>query len=372
MFEKKAPLIGIKNGRFGLPAGRLPINLLLFVMLAVIFIGSLFLGRYTIDPATVILIIGSSILERAGDLIAGVTGVRLAFFYSIQHTWPRVMETVIWNVRFPRGLAVVLAGAGLAVSGAVFQGTFRNPLVSESILGVSSGAGLGAATAIILDQSGYTVQVFAFAFGLLAVGMTYSISRVYKSNPTLVLVLTGIVVGSLFTAGTSLLKYVADPYTKLPDIVFWLMGTFSKVSMNDIYVIGPIILACMGILYLLRWRLNVLSMGDEEARALGVDTRWLRLIVILCATLITSAAVCISGLVGWVGLIIPQMARMLVGPDHKVMIPASILLGASYLLVVDTICRDISAAEIPVSIVTAIIGAPIFLYLLKKAKESWS
>ena len=265
-----------------------------------------------------------------------------------------------------------MVGSGLAVSGAVFQGTFRNPLVSESILGVSAGAGVGAAIGILLSQSDYMIQLFAFAFGLLAVGMTYFISRVYRSNPTLILVLAGIIVGSLFSAATSLIKYVADPYTKLPDITFWLMGSFAAVNMSGVFLIAPVILLCMGFILLVRWRINVLSMGDEEARTLGINTKRLRLSIILCATLITAAAVSISGLVGWVGLVIPQMSRMLVGPDHKVMIPTSILLGASFLLVVDTICRNISATEIPISIVTSIVGAPIFLYLLKKSKENWS
>lgn len=346
--------------------------LLLAVLLLVIFVVSLFIGRYSIDPVTVILILVSGSMQSIGNSILSLTGYKIVFFWSIQQTWPSVMDTVVWSVRFPRAVAVVLVGAGLSISGAVFQGTFRNPLVSESILGVSSGASVGAAIGILWSESNYTIELFAFAGGLLAVGMTYAISRTYKSNPTLVMVLAGVIVSSLFTAITSLLKYVADPYTKLPDITFWLMGSFALVNANDVIMVAPVMLICMGVLMLIRWRLNVLSLGDEEARALGIDTRTLRLIVILCATLTTAAAVCISGLIGFVGLVIPQMARMLVGPNHKVMIPATVLIGGAYLLVVDTICRDISSSEIPISIVTAIVGAPIFLYLLKKAKENWS
>lgn len=370
MFEKQKN-INDERSRHGLFRGGLPVNLTLVAVLVIVFVGSLFLGRYTVDPGIVVQIIISGILETIGNIIYGVTGIRLSSLYSIEHTWPSVANAVVWNVRLPRALAVILVGSGLAVSGAVFQGTFRNPLVSESILGVSAGASVGAAIGILIGYSGYTVQLFAFAFGLLAVTMTYLISRVYNNNPTLVLVLAGIVVGGLFSAATSLIKYVADPYLKLPDIVFWLMGSFGKVGINDVYMVAPVLLICMIVLLLLRWRLNVLSMGDEEARSIGLDTKKLRFIVILAATLITSAAVCISGLVGWVGLIIPQMARMLVGPDHKTMLPATLLLGASYLLIVDTICRDLTATEIPVSIVTSFLGAPIFLYLLKKAKESW-
>lgn len=370
MFERKK-FESVKTSKHGMLRGGLPTNLTLAAVLAIVFVVSLFLGRYTVDPGTVVQILISGVLETIGNFIQGITGIRWSILFGIEHTWPSVANSVVWNVRFPRAMAVVLVGSGLAVSGAVFQGTFRNPLVSESILGVSAGASVGAAISILMGYSGYTVQLFAFAFGLLAVTMTYSISRVYQNNPTLVLVLAGIIVGGLFSAATSLIKYVADPFLKLPDIVFWLMGSFGKVGINDVFLVAPVLLICMAVLLLLRWRLNVLSMGDEEARSIGLDTKKLRFIVILAATLITSAAVCISGLVGWVGLIIPQMARMLVGPDHKAMLPASLLLGASYLLIVDTICRDLVATEIPVSIVTSFIGAPIFLYLLKKAKESW-
>jgi iron complex transport system permease protein len=266
---------------------------------------------------------------------------------------------------------VVLAGAGLAVSGAVFQGTFRNPLVSESILGVSSGAGFGAALGIMLGQTSYAIQLFAFVSALAAVGITYLIGRVHRSSPVLLLVLGGIIVGSLFSAFTSLIKYVADPLDKLPSIVFWLLGSFASITIDDIYLVAPGIVVCTIILLLLRWRLNVLSMGDEEAKALGVDAKKLRAVVIVCATIITAGVVCISGLIGWVGLIIPQMCRLIVGPNHKYLVPASILVGAQFLLFVDLICRTITPGEIPISIVTSIVGAPIFLYLLSKVKRGW-
>jgi iron complex transport system permease protein len=223
-----------------------------------------------------------------------------------------------------------------------------------------------------MDQGNSVIQLSAFIFGLLAVGMTFAISRVYRSNPTLVLVLAGIIVGGLFSAIISLMKFVADPYSKLPDIVFWLMGSFSKASSANLLPIMPIFIIAMLIIILLRWQLNVLSMGDEEARSLGIDTKRFRPIVIVCSTLLTAAAVCIGGVIGWVGLIIPHISRMVVGPDHKDMIIASILLGGSYLLAVDTICRTLASVEIPISIITSILGAPIFLYLLYKAKKTWS
>jgi iron complex transport system permease protein len=332
-------------------------NTILVALLLAIFWASLFMGRYSIDPRTVILILTAQVV---------------APFHPIQQTWPQVMDTVVLEVRFPRSLAAILVGAGLAVCGAAFQGTFRNPLVSESILGVSAGALVGASIGILLDQGPYTIQLLAFGFGILAVAMTFSISRVYKANPTLVLVLAGIVVASLFSAVSALIKYVADPYTKLPDIVFWQMGSFNRVSMTDVFVTAPVILICVAALMLVRWRLNVLSMGDEEAVALGLDTKTLRAAVILCATLITAAAVSISGIIAWIGLIIPHMGRMLVGPDHKKLLPTSFLIGGSFMLGVDIICRNLTTGEIPVSIVTSLIGVPIFLYLLKRGTQSWA
>ena len=380
-------LFGALTGA-GLQAG-----LTLSVILVAIFLTSLFIGRYEIDPYTVIQILIAGFMDWTSGIlswpaaafspwkdalppITSAVSAALCLIGSIlhpaSHGWPPVMETVIWEVRFPRTIVAVMVGAGLAVSGTTFQGTFRNPLVSESILGVSAGAGVGAALGILLDQNAYVIQLLAFAFGILAVVMTFLISRVYRSNSTLILVLAGVIVGALFSAVTSLFKYVADPYTKLPDIVFWLMGSFAKASMNDVYITAPVLLVSMSVLYLIRWRLNVLSMGDEEAKALGIDAAKLRALVILCATLITASAVCISGLVGWVGLIIPHIGRMVVGPDHRDLVPATVLIGASYMLLVDIICRNMTAGEIPVSIVTSIIGAPIFLYLLKKSKENWS
>ncbi len=352
--------------------GKISINFILFLLLIGVFITALFMGRYPINPVTVVVILIAGILEWIGDMIAIITGVKIAFLWSIPHTWSAVIDTVVWDVRLPRAIAVILAGSGLAVSGATYQGIFRNPLVSESILGVSTGAGVGAALAILMDQGTDVIQLSAFAFGLLAVGMTFAISRVYRSNPTLVLVLAGIIVGSLFSAIISLMKFVADPYSKLPDIVFWLMGSFAKASTANFIHIIPVILIAMLVIVLLRWHLNVISMGDEEARSLGMDTKRFRLVFIVCSTLLTAAAVCIGGVIGWVGLIIPHISRMLVGPDHKDMIIASILLGGSYLLAVDTLCRTLTSVEIPISIVTSILGAPIFLYLLYKAKKVWS
>jgi iron complex transport system permease protein len=359
----------IKNRYRLIELKNLSMILALIGVLTVLFIGSLFIGQYMMNPITVVLILVSWTLEFIGNAILSLTGVKLTFFWCIHQTWPSFMDQLV-SLRIPRAVAVVLVGSGLSISGAVFQGTFRNPLVSESILGVSAGASVGAALGILMGESNYMVELLAFSFGLLAVGMTYGISRTQKNNPTLVMVLAGVIVGNLFTAVTSMMKFVADPDSKLPAITYWLMGSFVWASAKDVWMVAPVILIGIAILLLIRWRINILSLGDEEAKALGVDTKQLRIIIILCATLITAAAVCISGLVGYVGLVIPQISRMVVGPNYKAMLPITVLIGACYMLIVDMICRILG--ELPIGVVTALVGAPIFIYLLKNTMRSWS
>ncbi|QYZ80442.1 iron ABC transporter permease [Methanofollis formosanus] len=325
-----------------------------------LFVVSFFLGRYAIDPVTAIQIIVAAIIEAIP-----------ACPISIPHTWPTVMDTVVLKIRLPRICAAMLVGAGLAISGAAFQGLFRNPLVSPHILGVASGAGFGAALGILISGSMFVVQSLAFTFGIVAVVATYLLARVYRTTPTLVLVLAGIIVSAFFQAMISLTKYVADPYEKLPAIVFWMMGSLADVRVSDLYIIGPLIIVCIIILLLIRWRINILSVGDEEAKALGINTTRMTQIIIVCATVITAMAVCISGIIGWVGLVVPHIARMIVGPDYKKILPVSVVIGACYLLVVDDIARTLTAAEIPLGILTAVIGAPVFAYLLKFRKVGW-
>lgn len=316
------------------------------------FLFSLFVGRYHIPPHLVLSVLASKVLQ---------------FNCNVS----KQVEIVIIQVRLPRAIAAALVGAALALSGTSFQGLFRNPLVSSQILGVASGAGFGAALALLLSGDPIVVQVSAFGFGILAVAITYALSRTYKETSLLTLVLAGIVVGALFSALTSLIKYVADPYEKLPSITFWLMGSLSAVSFKQLtWNVIPILVPCI-ILILARWRLNVLSLGEEEAKALGIDVERMRMLVISCCTLMTAAAVSIAGEVGWVGLVIPHIGRMLVGPDHKVLVPASISIGAAYLLIVDSIVRVISTFEMPLGVLTAIIGAPFFAYLLRKRTVSW-
>ncbi|VUT23942.1 MAG: Cobalamin import system permease protein BtuC [Candidatus Methanolliviera sp. GoM_oil] len=332
---------------------RVSINLILVLLPVSLFFVSFLLGRYPISPPEVIVVLASK-------------------FLPIEHTWPAVLDTVVFRIRLPRIVAAMLIGSGLSVSGASFQGLFRNPLVSPQILGVASGAGFGAAMAILFSGNPFMIQISALLFGLIAVGMTYGISKMVRGTSTLVLVLAGIAVGALFSALISLTKYVADPYEKLPAIVFWLMGSLSSVSNRDILMVSAPILIGMAILLLIRWRINVLSMGDEEASALGVNTRKLRIIIIICCTIITASSVCISGIIGWVGLIIPHVGRMLVGPDHKALLPACVSIGAFYLLLVDNCARTLTTAEIPLGILTAIVGAPFFVYLLRKSEMGWS
>jgi iron complex transport system permease protein len=290
---------------------------------------------------------------------------------SLQVDWPATLDSVVIDVRLPRLLAGLLIGAGLSISGASFQGLFRNPLVSPHILGVSAGAGFGAALGILYFGNVFAVQFLSFLFGLIAVFLTYALSRTYRSTPVLMLVLAGIIIGALFSSATSLLKYIADPVNQMPSIVFWLLGSLNNASNKDIAIVGPIILGGIVALYLIRWRINLLTMGEEDARALGVNTGQIRAIIIICATLISASAVCISGVIGWVGLVIPHIGRILVGADNKYLLPVSALIGAIYLVAVDLIARTAMETEIPIGILTAIIGAPIFAYLLRKNRPAW-
>lgn len=288
--------------------------------------------------------------------------------------WSNIIETVIFDIRLPRVIAAILVGMSLAASGTAYQGMFRNPMVSPNILGVSAGAGFGAAFAILISLNAVGVQFFAFIFGILAVTISYFISKIVskKSNITLILVLSGMVVSALFSSLISLIKYIADPDDKLPAITYWLMGSFASVEIEDIYtIIIPMFIGLIP-LYLLRWKINTLSFGDEEALGVGISTNRLRMIIIICSTLITAAAVSISGLIGWVGLIVPHLARMVVGSDHKTLLPSSMFIGGIYLLLVDDLARSLISIELPIGILTSLIGAPFFIWLLMKSRRGWS
>jgi iron complex transport system permease protein len=284
-----------------------------------------------------------------------------------------VASIVLLEVRLPRILAGILLGAGLSASGAAYQGLFKNPMVSPDILGASAGAGFGAAVAILFDCNVLGIQLMSFLCGLLAVVLTCSIAgRVRRSgDPVLVLVLAGIVVGSIFAALVSLTKSIADPDNKLPAITFWLLGSLSGVGVKSLKFLLVMPLGIVP-LFLLRWRLNVLSFGEEEAATLGIDTGRMRWIVIACATFLTASAVSIAGLIGWVGLVIPHLARMFVGPNYKSLLPASLLMGATYLLLVDDLARALFSTEISLGILTSLVGGPFFLFLLLRAHKDWA
>jgi len=318
---------------------------------ALLFV-ALFVGRFAVSPHEVARILLAQALPLAPD-------------------WPASVEAIVVQIRLPRALLAMAVGAGLSISGAACQGLFRNPLVSTDILGVSAACGFGAALALLLSRNAFELQLIAFGFGLAGVALTYALARVRQTTPVLMLVLAGVVVAAFFSALISGAKYVADPDAKLPAITYWLLGSLNAASMRSLGVALPPIVAGSAGLLLLRWKLNLLAMGDEEARALGVRTEWLKGAVIVCTTLITAAAVSVCGMVGWVGLVIPHLARMIVGPDHRVLLPASLSLGASYLLLIDGIARTASASEIPLGILTAVVGAPFFAWLLRRTGGTW-
>jgi iron complex transport system permease protein len=285
---------------------------------------------------------------------------------------PANVQTVVLQVRGPRVLAALLVGAALAAAGTAYQGMFRNPLVSPDILGVSSGAALGAVAAIFLSLNIFGTQMLAFAGGLAAVGLVYGVgSRLRGHDPLLALVLTGVVIGTLLGSAIALLKYLADPYNQLPAITYWLLGSLASVSPRDLAVSAPLALVGLVPMLLLRWRMNLLALPDDEARALGVDVRRLRTLVVTCATLMTASVVAISGIIGWVGLLIPHAARLVIGPDVGRLLPLAMLMGAGFMLAVDTLCRTLASIEVPPGVLTALIGTPFFLWLFAVARRSW-
>ncbi len=329
------------------------LGIVLLVFLPIIlFFASFLIGRYPIDPVDVIKTLLCPIFPHL----------------EVSPT----ITTIVFEIRLPRIIGALVVGAALAMAGSAFQGIFKNPLVSSDLLGVSNGAGFGAALAILLSGLNVVTQIFAFVFGLISVSITYLISKSYKNGGILVLVLSGVAISAFFGALISAVKFIADPDDKLPEIVYWLMGSLASITVDKLIMISIPIIIGVVILMLLRWRINLLAMGDEEAQALGLNPSQTRLIVIAACTLLTSAAVSISGIIGWLGLVIPHITRMVVGPDNKILIPASLSLGASFLLLIDNISRAVISIEIPIGILTAVIGVPIFLYLLRKGYSEWS
>ena len=320
-----------------------------FAVLGAVFLaallGSLLLGRYDLSPGQLLHMLWTKVTGGAAD-------------------WPLSDDKVVFAVRLPRVAAAALVGAALAVSGAAYQGMFRNPMVSPDILGASTGAGFGAAVAILLGAGYFGISAAAFCCGLLAVAAAWLVSRLSRTNQTGTLILAGMMISSLFSAGTSFVKLVADTQQQLPAITYWLMGSLSSIKDKDVLFLSITVTLGMVPLLVLRWRMNLLTLGEEEAQSMGVNTRRLRGAVIVCATLLTSASVAVSGMIGWVGLVIPHFCRMLFGYDYRRLIPAGALFGASFLLIVDDIARLVTTGELPLGILTAFVGAPLFVYLI--------
>lgn len=328
-------------------------NIVMFstiTILIFVFFLSLVIGRYHINFFESVKIIVSR-------------------FIHIDKSWDDLSESVIFTLRLPRTIAAILVGMALSVSGATYQSIFRNPMCAPDLLGVSSGACVGAAIAILFDGTSFVIQSFAFVFGIVAVFITILIPKMMRNNSTTILILSGIVVSSLMSSIISFIKSVADADTKLAEITYWTMGSFANVNIKNIIEILPFILPSVIIIVLMRYRLNVLSLGDKEAKTLGVNLNVTRNIFIVCSTIATASCVCISGTIGWVGLIIPHVSRILIGSDNKKMIPLSITIGAIFMLIIDILCRTLSTQELKISILTGIIGAPFFILILAKQKR---
>ncbi len=324
-----------------------PLALAVALLVGIVF--SFGWGRYPISPREVL-------------------GILLSRVVKIEPFWSARMETVMFNIRLPRILLACLVGGCLSSAGAAYQGIFQNAMASPDILGASAGAAFGAALAILMSWPAQMITLSAFLFSLLTVFLVSILGSRARGKRVMNLILTGIMVSSLFSAATSLIKLVADPNSQLPAITYWLMGSLSGAKLSDLHLaLIPMAIGLLPLL-LLRWRLNVLTLGDDEARTMGINVRRLRLIVILCATLITASSVAVSGTIGWVGLVVPHLARMLLGSDYRRLMPASMLLGALFLLLVDSLARNLLQSEIPIGILTAFIGAPFFLFLIMRGE----
>lgn len=319
--------------------------------------------------ALIVAIVISFLLGRYPIAPSELFGIILSKIFHIEPYWTERMETVLMNIRLPRILLACLVGCSLSTAGASYQGIFQNPMASPDILGASAGAAFGAALAILRGGSGTMITVSAFLFSLLTVAIVYIVSKKAKGSKLLGLVLSGIMVSSLFSAGTSYIKLVADPTDQLPAITYWMMGSLSGTKLREVgFAVIPMALGLIP-LFLLRWRINILTLGDDEARTMGINAKRIRFIVIICATLVTATSVSVSGMIGWVGLVIPHLARRLVGSNYRHLMPATMLFGALFMLVVDNISRNLLSTEIPLGILTAFVGAPFFIYLITKKGE---
>ncbi|MCR4963661.1 MAG: iron ABC transporter permease [Firmicutes bacterium] len=324
----------------------------LLIALAGLFVLSFLLGRYPIPPRE-------------------LCGILLGKIFPIEPFWTERMEIILFNVRLPRIVLAACVGCSLAAAGAAYQGVFQNPMAAPDILGATNGAAFGAALAILWGMSKRSITWMGFVFSLITVALVLFVSYKAKGKRILSLVLAGIMIGSLFSAGVSFIKLVADPSDQLPAITYWLMGSLAGVKLNDIlFAVIPMAIGLIP-LYFLRHQLNVLTLGDDEAKTMGVNVKWVRGAVIVASTLVTAASVAVSGVIGWVGLVVPHLARRLVGNNYRYLMPASMLSGAVFLLLVDNVSRNLLAAEIPIGILTAFVGAPFFIYLITREGERY-
>ncbi len=332
---------------------QVPLSVILIgcaIVVVVLAVASLCIGRYSVDVQTTLAILASPLTHADAS-------------------WTVNDYNVIMNIRFPRVLAAFLVGAALALSGASYQGVFQNPLVSPDILGVSYGACVGAALSILLYMNTWQTQIFAFIGGLITVFVTVSIPKLMHRHTNVMMVLSGIIVGGFMSSILGLMKYVADPDTQLAEITYWQLGSIAKVNFDTLLYTAPVMIVAAIVLVAMRWRLNLISLGEEEARSLGVDLKRERGVIIVAATVLTASAVSVAGTIGWVGLIIPHVTRRIVGSDNKRLIPTVILVAAAFMLLVDLFARNISGYEIPLGILTGLVGAPIFGYILVKQRD---
>lgn len=324
--------------------------LALCVLLVALFLFSFVLGRYDVP-------------------IVQVVRILLSRIFPLEETWAANMYAAVINIRLPRIALACLVGCCLALAGTAYQSVFQNPMAAPDILGASSGACFGAALAILLGVTRGGITLLAFVFSLATVALVYLIGSRTRGSRVVSILLAGVMVSSLFSAGTSYIKLVADPSDQLPAITYWLMGSLSGARLGDVgFALIPMAIGIVPLL-LLRWRINILTLGEEEAATMGVNTGLLRLVVILCATFLTASSVAVSGMIGWVGLVIPHLCRKLVGNDCRYLLPTSMVMGAGFLLMVDNVSRNLLATEIPIGILTAFIGAPFFIYLMTRRRN---
>ena len=338
---------------------------------------SLSLGRFSVSPDQVLAIVFAHIQTAVFGVFDWFTGGSLLPVASASQdannsqAWTAQAENIVMTVRLPRVLCAFVVGFALALSGAVYQSVFRNPLVSPDLLGVSSGACVGASLAILAHLSALLIQLSAFAFGILAVVLSVAISRLFKQNSILTLVLSGIIVSGLASAVLSLCQYLANVYDQLPAIVFWTLGSLATANKLDLIGMLPVVVIFASILLVLRWRLNLLSLSQEEAQSMGVHVGRMRIIAIASSTALTASAVCVSGSIGWLGLIIPHISRLIIGTDNNYLLPASCLLGGTFLVLIDTLARNLTASEIPLSILTGIAGTTLFVVAIARQRIQW-